>query len=544
MTPDLQQLCLRCWVDYPNRPRKKKGRSRKRRPPIDKVLILDGETTADEIQRFLFGSARYGRLYRHDGVVTVVLLKEWLIHADDLAERDPPGYEILVRYAEERGIELLSRHQLAERVLWLGGFIGGVTVVGFNLPFDLSRLALHVGDTRPEDDNSVVKGGLSFALWGRPHPTKNKWQEHFWRPRLLIKKFGPGRAFIQWGRPKTRDKGVNNTKGSFLDCHTLDAALSGVRRSLKRACKAWGLPKKFSKGHTERHGVITDEYIAYNRQDVTATAHLCAALLTELERHPDIDLQPTQTFSPASLSKAYLRAINIGSLLDRWPNTPEHQEILHASMHAYMGGLTEVQLRRSLTPVVPVDFLSMYPTVMELLGIWDYLTAERIDIIDCTEELRTLLAQIATEGPEVLQDPAIWRHMVGYARLIPDEDLLPARAPWGQDRLQLGIHPLTVSGTEIPWAIPDVLAAAVRGRVAPRVVRATRMVPVGKRNDLRSVRFRGELEFDPNTQSLYRTIIELRKEVAKRPGLDPADEATDFYPTQSRGNRQRRRPPP
>ncbi|MCH7584951.1 MAG: hypothetical protein IH941_07305, partial [Acidobacteria bacterium] len=524
MIPDYQQLCLRCWVDYPNRTRKKKTvRRNSKQPPIKRILVIDAETTADEVQRLLFGSARYARLYRHNGVVTAVLLNEWLFHADDLEQRDPTGYETLVRYAAERGIELLSRSEFVERCLWWGGFVGGATIVGFNLPFDLSRLALHVGNARPEEPDSVVKDGFSFALWGRPHPTKDKWQEHFWRPRLLIKKFGPGRAFIQWGRPKKRDNGIKNTKGSFLDCHTLDAALSGVRRSLKRACKAMGVPEELSKGRTERHGVITDDYITYNRQDVTATAHLCAALLTELERHTDIDLQATQTFSPASLAKAYRRATNVGSLLDRWPDTPEHQEILYASMHAYMGGLTEVLLRLVLAGVVPVDFLSMYPTVMELLGIWDYLTAERVDIIDCTEELRALLDRVAAEGPEVLQDPALWRHMVGYVWLRPNSDLLPTRVKWGEDRHQLGIHPLTIPDIEIPWAIPDVLAAAARKGAAPDFIRASRMVPVGKRSDLKSVKLRGELDFDPTTQSLYRAIIELRKEVANRPDLDPAE---------------------
>ena len=53
-------------------------------------------------------------------------------------------------------------------------------------------------------------------------------------------------------------------------------------------------------------------------------------------------------------------------------------EILGRSMSAYYGGRTEVRGRRISLPVVYLDFLSMYPTVCALMGVWKLLTARRV----------------------------------------------------------------------------------------------------------------------------------------------------------------------
>ena len=57
-------------------------------------------------------------------------------------------------------------------------------------------------------------------------------------------------------------------------------------------------------------------------------------------------------------------------------------------MAAYYGGRAECRIRRWPVPVVPVDLTSEYPSVDALLGIWNILTAQRLDIVDATEEVR------------------------------------------------------------------------------------------------------------------------------------------------------------
>jgi hypothetical protein len=80
------------------------------------------------------------------------------------------------------------------------------------------------------------------------------------------------------------------------------------------ACEAFGVVH--GKGSTERHGIVTPEYIDYNRRDVLATAELAQKLLEEYDRF-GIALQETRAYSPASIGKAHLRALGIPPILER-----------------------------------------------------------------------------------------------------------------------------------------------------------------------------------------------------------------------------------
>ena len=81
-------------------------------------------------------------------------------------------------------------------------------------------------------------------------------------------------------------------------------------QSLRRRTRARGAPY--------HHGIVTPEYIDYNRRDVKATAALAYKLLEEYDRF-DVELQETQAFSPASLGKAHLRKMGISPVLERQP---------------------------------------------------------------------------------------------------------------------------------------------------------------------------------------------------------------------------------
>ena len=60
--------------------------------------------------------------------------------------------------------------------------------------------------------------------------------------------------------------------GRGLDLRTLAFALTDRGYSLETACAAFGV--EHGKQVTEIHGVVTEEYINYNRRDVLATAEL------------------------------------------------------------------------------------------------------------------------------------------------------------------------------------------------------------------------------------------------------------------------------
>jgi len=166
-------------------------------------------------------------------------------------------------------------------------------------------------------------------------------------------------------------------RGRFLDLRTLAGALTGEGHSLESACKAFGV--QHGKVRAERHGVVTEDYLDYNRRDVQATWELYLAPLEEWHRHPfaevptpvEVERSPdafliTRAYSPATIGKAYLRSMGIRPRLEHQPGFPK--QFLGRSMVAYYGGRSECHIRRQIVPVTYLDVLSMYPTVCALMG--------------------------------------------------------------------------------------------------------------------------------------------------------------------------------
>jgi len=85
----------------------------------------------------------------------------------------------------------------------------------------------------------------------------------------------------------------------------------------------------------EPTGQITGEEIAYARQDVRATLGLLNTLKHEYELHP-IALPPDKAYSPASIGKAYLRAMGIVEPIRKFKDIPP--KIHGIALAAYYGG--------------------------------------------------------------------------------------------------------------------------------------------------------------------------------------------------------------
>ncbi len=480
------------------------------------VLILDTETTTDPAQRLTYGCYRYGR-WRDDG--TLAILQEGLFYADDLPETDLAGYATLQAFTAahpadvapdrraRRGLRLLSRREFLDAVLW-PAVQADALIVGFNISFDLSRLAADVSPAR-----DAYQGGFSFVLWEYRDAAGN-WREHRYRPRLRVKQIDSKRALIGLARPRGW-RGAFPRPG-FLDLRTLAFAVTDRGHSLRSACAGFAVEQ--GKGDVEQHGVITPEHVAYARQDVAATAALLVKLREEYDRHP-IALDPCRALSPASVAKAYDRAMGVEPRLALQPDFPP--EVLGRAMSAYYGDRAECAVRRTPVPVVYCDVTSMYPTVNALMELWRFHVAARVEVEDCIEEARAVLANIT---PETVLDPATWRRLTFFAEVVPDGDVLPVRAQYGDagGTWNIGVNPFTDDRPHW-YAGPDLAASALLTGKAPTIERAFKLVPVGTQAGLRPVALRGAVEVDPAGGDFFKTVIEERKRVKGRPDL-PAEE--------------------
>ena len=179
------------------------------------------------------------------------------------------------------------------------------------------------------------------------------------------------------------------------------------------------------KQEIDRHGIVTEKYIDYNRRDVLATSELAVKLLEEYDKHP-IALQVTKAYSPASIGKAYLRTMGIKPILARQPKFPK--AYLGYAQSAFFGGRTSAHIRKLAVPIVYTDFLSMYPTVNSLMGLWRFVIARKIELIEhCRAEIQTLLNRLTVAD---LFGPETWKQVTGFVRIVPDGDILPNRAKY------------------------------------------------------------------------------------------------------------------
>jgi hypothetical protein len=542
MSEDILRIAHRVWAEQQgSSKRKRKSRAkgtRQRHTPKTQssgrreavlveptsVLFFDTETTRDRSQALMFGVWRYCTI----GERGFRCIDEGIFHADDLATTDPAGLELLQKYVKHhraatqanRQVRLMSRSEFVNKVFYPAAYHRRARVVGFNLPFDLSRLAIGVKEGR---DNNF--GGFSFILSGPKKGTRHTERKH--RARVRIKHLDSKAAFISFGKPLDPDEIDLIPEGSvtqlpdptyvwhgrFLDLRTLAFALTGTSYSLAGACSAFGVEGKSESGG---FGVITEEHIDYCRQDVAATSNLYEALMAEFRLHP-IALAPERAYSPASLSKAYLAAMGIEPLLKRHPGFS--REVLGYAMAAFYGGRAECRIRRTPVPVILVDFTSMYPTVDALMDLHRLQIATSIQVTECTEDVRQLLESVTLDD---CFNPDIWPQLVGFALVEPDGDVLPVRASYDGKTWGIGVNPIT-SSEPLWYSLADCVDSKLTTGKAPKVLRAVRLVPVGIDSRLRSVRLRGSVEVDPMVKDPMMTMVEERQRVKKDTTLPKDD---------------------
>jgi hypothetical protein len=165
------------------------------------------------------------------------------------------------------------------------GYTRHATIVGFNLPFDISRIALDHGVARRDK-----RGGYSFLL------TRNSED-----PRIRVKHLSPRAAMIDFAKPEGQDtpKGerkrklkVDTYRGHFVDIKTLASALLSRRFSLRSLAATLRTPSQ--KRETDEHGQITEAYLDYARADVQVTWECYEELSRRYAEHGLLEL-PHQT---------------------------------------------------------------------------------------------------------------------------------------------------------------------------------------------------------------------------------------------------------
>ena len=449
-------------------------------------LIIDTETTTDQYQNLTFGSCLI------QTKISTGYNEEWFLFYGNIPE---DKVKILDEYGKKHNMDVLPVREFVDKVFFPYAYKIRCEVIGFNLPFDISRLAIGYGIARKSDD------AFSFQL------SNNKRN-----PRIRIQSIDQKRSFISFTTPlrKKSDKKYKAYRGYFVDLKTFTFALTDKSHSLDSACKGFGASRKL---YVEEHGKITEEYIDYNIQDVKSTAELYQKALERYNMF-NLDKEPNKLYSPASIGKAYLEKMNIHSFIEQNPDFPK--EILGYAMSSYYGGRTEVRIRKRPIPVTYLDFTSMYPTVYSLLQLDKFLKAKRIRCYDNTDDVKHFIENLKIED---LRNPETWQRneMHSIVKIRPNEDILPVRMEYSNIAKNIGINYLK-SDKELWYIIEDVISSKLLTGKMPEIIQAYTFIPDGIQDNLNDVSI-SDITISSN-EDFIRRVIEERIAIKKSDRLD------------------------
>jgi hypothetical protein len=387
---------------------------------------------------------------------------------------------------------LRTRAEFVDEIFYQSAYAVGAQIVGFNLPFDLSRLAIRHASAR-----RAMKGGFSLTL-------SEDW------PAVAVKHLSQRSALIRFtgDRPLTEaaaeeesddepeDEAAGGAeqkrgpdRGYFVDVKTLAAALTSKPHSLASLSAMLKVPTPKIESD-ERGERLTPDYVRYGLRDAQTTWECFDILKRRFDGFGLRDTGLYDLYSEANLGKAHLRAMGIKPWQEVQRGFPLH--LVGAIMSAYFGGRAEVHIRRQIMSVVHTDFLSMYPTVCTLMELCNFVRANGVTYGDETNVVTALLAKSREDLVEQFRRKDGWKDLTALVQVRPRRDLFPIRAKYpGADTLNIGLNYL--SADEPQWfTLADVVASKILTGRTPEVISALRFRPKGQQKGLKPIDIAGQ----------------------------------------------------
>jgi hypothetical protein len=365
---------------------------------------------------------------------------------------------------------------------------GRAVVVGFNLPFDLARIAAEWEPKRK------VAGKRAWTLSLIPR-SNSRWA---YVPRLRVERVNSAMSFIRFTGTKGRWR---NFEGAFVDLRTFVRALTGEKHSLKSAGEAFNCVRR--KTDADYHGPVTKRFLDNGLNDVELTWEVFSKCR---ERYATFGLKvhPSRVYSSATLAKSLWE--------ERGIVPPTLTAKLNGRlMAAFYAGKVECRVRaREVQDVAVLDFTSQYPSLYCLLGAERFLTARSIRTRKSTEVVRSWVDGLTVQDllrRETWLDPRMWSlcEVESAGAILPVQSTFDAN-PTGAPTIGWN-HVTTEPVLTLPYMVADVLAAKLLGGTTPRIARATTFEPVG-RQEAQPVKVLG-VEVGPG-DGLIQTLVEAR----------------------------------
>ena len=481
----------------------KEYRSKRRANQPKHALIFRCATTGDEKKELLFGSYICAELENDEYVAKEI----GLFHR----EGHPEEFRALMRFVSNSAYELGSEEQFRRGVL-LKYLKAGALIAAYDAPLRLAEL-------QSNGTNPPKRGGRSPSISGCSGTRKRaRCAQAVMNPGISIESLDAAKAIYRPIKYKFKDRDAKKEEENkfsnvhILDLKTLTSVLTGEVYSFPTACRTFGAP---SGRQRKSYSRVTKPAIERLLRDVNAELELLNRLREEFGRHP-VDLPPDRCYSPATLAKAYVSAMGIKPPQQKF-KIPER--INGIAMQASAGGRAECVIRRTPVPVTYVDFHAQFPAVSKLLGCREILCAESLEFSDFTAEARQIVARADLND---CYRPAFWKHLLWYALVEPNDDIVPIRAKFG---LRIDSDPTLawnfLTSKQSFWMTGlGVVAAKLMTGKSLKILEAIKVVPRGVQRGLKVVKLKSQMSVDPRRDDLALKLVELRSSMrAKNPEL-------------------------
>jgi hypothetical protein len=340
------------------------------------VLTLSTEVTSDQQQALIFGSCAVwinGKLYKiclfHDELNQKKV--DLIMQVGDTLQKQ-----------KNCTVTVSTKNEFVTNVFYPYVYEARAKCVSFDLPYELSRMATSWGTARKIHDAFSMK-----LVENNPR-----------LPAIRIKNISGNAAFIQFATPlrtKSEKKQVPTHKvyrGYVLALKTLGYAMSNESfDGIDEVAKTFGVET-----HLQNKKGITENTIRNNVEKTLTVHNLYCKIISVLE--DTFLVKPNDSnklYSPASIGKLYLEKLNIKPLLEKDPDFSK--EIMGHLMSAYYGGRVETRIRKIPMPVTYLDCTSTYPTLFSLMGMHSFLSAEKIETTDTTQQTQKFLDEITLQ---------------------------------------------------------------------------------------------------------------------------------------------------
>jgi len=478
------QISLRCYTDndvqstYKESPHPNCNNST--------VLVFSSQATQDTYQNLTVGSC---------GIWINDKLQKFCLFHDDSAKQSQIEkiklHAAKVTLPNDCTINIMSRDEFITKIFFPYVYFGRATCVGFDLPFEISRLAIHYGKARN------MQNGFSFKL-----------SEHLFYPNIRVKSINGNASFVQFAAPirKKSEKKKQTYRGFFVDLKTLHYSMTN------ESCENIFEVAKIENYTVEPKSKILLESIQHNIEKTITTHQLYQKLIRQFT---DVFLLPEESaskmYSPASIGKEILKKLEIKPSLQKNPDFPK--DILGFVMSSYYGGRTEVRIRKKPIKVSYLDFTSMYPTMFVLMKMNQFLVSDKITFQHTTQKTQGLLDKIT---PEAVSDRNLWENVTTICKIKPDNDILPVRSNFGKGKVQnIGLNYLkSTDNTTLWYTLPDVIASKLLTGKTPTIEDAITFAPKGMQGFPReNTEILKDVFVNPAKDDFIKQIIEKRLEL-------------------------------